>query len=187
MSDIYRIDVDVGGLMQESDIITYFAEHYEEFLKLAFMVTRDFHGAEDVLQNVALSLCRQHGDMEDIKNPGGFLAVCIRKAAISYIRKTAHAMPVEPTILNDRCADDTVAQSYIEWLIVLNKHLACYQEHLRQAFIAFYLDGYSLEQSAILANMSPNALSQQFKRMRTRLKTQSPMLHALITLLPVLL
>jgi len=169
--------------MNESDIITYFAEHYEDYLKLAFMVTRDFYGAQDVLQNVALSLCRQHTDMEDIKNPGSFLAVCVRKAAVSYIRKSARASPVAPTILNEKCADDTVAQSYVEWTIALDKHLAGYQENLRQAFVAFYLDGYSLEQSAGLAKMSPNALSQQFKRMRTRLKRQSPMLHTLMTLL----
>ncbi|HWS28656.1 MAG TPA: sigma-70 family RNA polymerase sigma factor [Clostridia bacterium] len=172
--------------MHESEIIAYFAEHYEEYLKLAFMVTRDFYGAQDVLQNVALSLCRQHGDMEDIKNPGGFLSVCVRQAAISYIRKTARALPVDPTILNGRRADDTVAQSYVEWTIVLDKHLASYSQNLRQAFVAFYLDGYSLEQSATLAKMSPNALSQQFKRMRTRLARQSPILHTLMTLLSLL-
>lgn len=168
----------------ESDIVEYFSNHYREYLKFALMVTRNLEGAQDVLQNVALTLCKKADELKGLENPGGYLTVCVRRAALDYLRDNAQISTADPKFFtNLHSGASECTQSYIEWVMVLEKHLAAYPEEMRKAFIAFYLDGYALEQVAAHVGLSVNALSQQFKRMRARLARQAPMLSTLIMLL----
>lgn len=170
--------------MRENEIVGYFAEHYEEYLKFAVTVTRSLDSAQDVLQTVALVLCKKADELHGIENPGGYLTVCVRRTAINHIKQASRALPTDPTMLAAAHTDDgQIAQSYVEWTLSLEKHLAGYSEELQKAFIAFYLDGYSLEQVAAHTGLTTAAMSQQFKRMRTRLAKQSPILGTLIVLL----
>jgi RNA polymerase sigma factor (sigma-70 family) len=171
-------------LEYESDIVEYFSNHYRDYLKFALTITHNLEGAQDVLQNVALVLCRKADELKNLKSPAGYLTVCVRRAALDYLRSVARMSAADPNFFaNLHSNASECAQSYIEWVMVLEKHLEHYPEEMRKAFIAFYLDGYALEQVAAQVGLSVNALSQQFKRMRMRLAKQAPMLSTLIMLL----
>ncbi len=168
----------------ESDIVEYFSNHYRDYLKFALTVTHNLEAAQDVLQNVALVLCKKADELKNLENPAGYLTVCVRRAALDYLRSMSRMSTTDPKFFaNLNSGINECAQSYIEWVMVLEKHLAHYPEEMRKAFVAFYLDGYALEQVAAQVGLSVNALSQQFKRMRLRLAKQAPMLNTLIMLL----
>lgn len=172
-------------MQQSSVILELFMEHYRDYLKLAVMITQNMDGAQDVLQNVALVLCQKADELAGIENPGGYLTVCVRRCALNHIKSAARAFPTDPILLANFQPDtgDQITKNYIEWTIVLEKHLAAYSEELRRAFVLHYLDGYSLEQVAGKVNLTSNALSQQFKRMRERIAKQSPILSTLLMIL----
>ena len=54
-----------------------------------------------------------------------------------------------------------------EWL---NRLLISYSPEIADAFLRCYMDGYSVKELATELNMSENALSQQFRRMRKKMK-----------------
>lgn len=54
-----------------------------------------------------------------------------------------------------------------EWL---NRLLISYSPEIADAFLRCYMDGYSVKELAAELNMSENALSQQFCRMRKKMK-----------------
>ena len=54
----------------------------------------------------------------------------------------------------------------------IREMLSQYKAQLKEAFILFHLDGYSIKELAKWLNMSENALSQQFRRMRKKIENQ---------------
>lgn len=75
---------------------------------------------------------------------------------------------------------------YVEWVMLLEKCLVTYSPVLQNAFIKHYIDGYPLDTLAKGLEMTPNALSQQFKRMRKKIASQSPKYHMLLMILSLL-
>jgi RNA polymerase sigma factor (sigma-70 family) len=145
-------------------------------MKLSVMMVRDLDAAQDVLQNLAVSFYAKRETLEDIGDPQAYFFICLRHAILNHIRDSARALPTDPEELkqmrgNPACRN---AFDFIEWEDVIRRHAKGYPEEIIRAFIDHYMNDYPLEQLASDLNMTPNALSQQFRRMRQRIAKNSP-------------
>ena len=174
--------------MHTKRLINVFADHYDVLSQYAIMIVKNKEAALDVMQNVALTIAKNEPMIEQIYNPRYFLIVCVRRAALNHLRKELRAYPVDPAYIqelkSDECAHNET--DYLEWVMALDKYLEIYPEKLRKAFVRHYVDGYPAEIVAKELGMTPNALAQQFKRMRKKIEQRAPEHHTLLVFLSYL-
>lgn len=174
--------------MKESKkIIGVFADNYDRLAKVAIRVLGDKETALDALQDVALILLRKGYRQDEIHYPIAFLTTCVKNAALTYIRKASKTVLCDPAVMGEMNDDpySSTSLDYIEWVETLNRYLSTYSPEYREAFIKHYIEGYPLKILGEELGMTPNALSQQFKRMRDKIADQSPTFLLLIMFLPL--
>lgn len=162
-------------------LIKYYIQHYDELILTTVRITKNYEDAEDVMQSVALALCKREKELAHIDNCGAFIAVCIRRAAISLFRRKAHERVTDPYFI-EIYQDSEVIQEvnktspeydYLEWVESLESHLGSYSQEMRSAFIAHYVDNVPLNEIAAKLGLSVKALSGRFARMRKALKNDA--------------
>lgn len=164
-----------------SRIITYFIQHYPELLTIAVRMTKNYVDAEDIMQNVAVVLCKKEKELEKVKNCGAYIAVCIRRSAISLFRQKAHEKVLDPSfiegyqdsLLSKEIKHGDSEYDYLEWVTSLESQLTAYSQEMRSAFFAHYVDGVPLGELASKLGLSVKALSGRFARMRKALKNHA--------------
>jgi RNA polymerase sigma factor (sigma-70 family) len=134
--------VDRRRLAKEFDRLFPGIDH-EAGLKLAFNITRDFSGAEDVLQTVYLSMTRLPDERRrEIEAVAAYVATSIRREAYRWVRRyrflsveelTEAQLPQEPDFV-ERLADEDQA----------NFMLSEIPEYCREAYVLFNRDGYTV-------------------------------------------
>jgi RNA polymerase sigma-70 factor (ECF subfamily) len=164
-----------GHKLYNRKLVNIFADQYTTLSKFAIMIVKDKDAALDVLQTVALAIVKKDFSISEIEKPTAFLIVCVRRAALNYLRKESRIYPTDPAIIHDYQSDGNAqtAMDYLEWVMALDKYLEKYPEGLRKAFVRHYVDGYPADIVARELNMTPNALAQQFKRMRKKIEQKS--------------
>ena len=162
-------------------LIKYYIQHYDELILTTVRITKNYEDAEDVMQSVALALCKREKELAHTDNCGAFIAVCIRRAAISLFRRKVHERVTDPYFL-EIYQDSEVIQEvnktspeydYLEWVESLESHLESYSQEMRSAFIAHYVDDVPLDKIAAKLGLSVKALSGRFARMRKTLKNNA--------------
>ncbi len=163
-------------MAQEIPIIAFLTEQYDRLLKLSVMMVSDLDDAQDVLQNLAVSLYAKQETLTHINNPQAYFFICLRHAALNHIRDSARSLPTDPEEIKKLRDDPNYknAFDYIEWESVIRHHSKGCPDEIVQAFIDHYMNDYPLVQLASNLGMTPNALSQQFRRMRQRIARSSP-------------
>lgn len=177
-----------------NSLIKYCIQHYDELIITAVRMTKNYEDAEDIMQNVVLTLCKREQELENVENCGGFIAVCIRRAVISLFRHKSHEQVTDPYFLESfRESTETKgvndcesAYEYMEWLASLESHLEGYYEEMKHAFIAHYVDGVPLNELGEKLGVSAKALSGRFARMRKTLKNNSQSLFNQLNILLLL-
>ncbi|MGE5494656.1 MAG: sigma-70 family RNA polymerase sigma factor [Burkholderiales bacterium] len=166
-------------------LIDEFTDNYATLSKFAIMIVKDKDAALDVMQNVALVIVTKGNHVSEIKKPTAFFLTCIRRAALNYLRDESRTYPTDPVILEESNSGEysRAAMDYLEWVMMLDKYLESYSQQIQNAFIKHYVDGYPLDMVAKELNMTPNALSQQFRRIRKRLAQKSPEYRVLLIIL----
>ncbi len=179
---MYEIDGDYP-------IIEYFGEYYRDLLKLALRMVKNLDDAYEVLQDVAVVMVQKKEELYDVEDPAAYLAVCIRRRALNFIRDSRRSFATAPEAMkNIRADEDTQTEiEQTEWTIWLDKYLRNSAPELRKAFIDHYLNDIPLETIAERLGMKPNTLSQQFRRMRQSIARQSPrtMTHLMVLIFEV--
>lgn len=172
-------------MYDQKQLIEIYAANYAAMSKFAIMIVKDKDAALDVLQNVALIIVKKGYSLAEIRYPKAFLITCVRRAALNYLRNEARAYPTDPVILEEMRGDEDSrsAIDYLEWVMLLEKHLEAYPPQLRSAFIKHYIDGYPLDTIAVELDMTSNALAQQLKRMRNKVANRSSEYKMLLMLL----
>lgn len=170
-------------------IIEYFEEHYRDLLKLALRMVKNLDDAYDVLQDVAVVMVQKKETLCDVDDPAGYLAVCIRRRALNFIRDSKRSFSTAPEIMKNLRADEgsQTAMELSEWTVWLEKHLRDCAPEMRGAFIEYYIDDIPLENIAERMGIRPNTLSQKFRRMRQSIARRSPrtMTHLTVLMLEV--
>ena len=128
-----------------------------------------------------MALCKREIELKHVENCGAFIAVCIRRAAISLFRRKAHERVTDPYFL-ESFQESAVIQEvdknspeydYLEWVESLESHLGAYPQEMRNAFIAHYVNNVPLSEIAAKLGLSVKALSGRFARMRKALKNDA--------------
>lgn len=159
-------------------LIKYYIQHYDELVITTVRLTRSYEDAEDVMQSVALALCKREKELKPVENCGAFIAVCIRRAAISLFRHKVRERVTDPYFLEiyqesaviQEAGKNNLEYDYLEWVESLESHLGAYSQEMRNAFIAHYVDNVPLSELAAKLGLSVKALSGRFARMRKTLR-----------------
>jgi RNA polymerase sigma factor (sigma-70 family) len=156
------------------NIIRFLETNYEELLAFAVQLNGNWADGEDVLQTVAAKLCKQQNELTDLTYAKTYLMVCIRNATLNLNRTKArqHMADVDLERIAEAVPDPDVEQEfrYVEWAESLEKHLKRYDEPLRKAFIAYYVDQEKLETVAGSLGLTARQLTKKFANMRAYLK-----------------
>jgi RNA polymerase sigma factor (sigma-70 family) len=160
-------------------VIAYFEQHYDELIRIAVKITKRYEDAEDVMQTVAYILCKKKDDLDGVENCGAYIAVCIRRASLNFLRKRSYEYVSDPITIDrhkelsmlDEEIKHSPAYDYAEWVMSLEAHLKGYSKEMREAFIAHYIDGVPVIQLAESMGITAKALVLRFIRMRRTLKS----------------
>ncbi|MBQ6692114.1 MAG: sigma-70 family RNA polymerase sigma factor [Clostridia bacterium] len=159
-------------------LVIYFEENYHMLLKLAVMMTKDVDLGQDVLHTVIARLLQleKEGKLSELRNRSAYVATCIRRVTLNHFRSVGRADVEDPTVLTAICVhpEAQIAYEYVEWVVSLEKSLQKFSPEMRKAFIDHYLDDHPIEELSVQLNITANALSQRFKRMRTVLAAKAP-------------
>lgn len=158
------------------DIIDYFERNYRQLLLSAVMMIKDVDKAQDILHNVAVALLKKQNELSDMRYPGAYIAQCIYRATLNYLRKEARSAPYDPAALSEMCCSTApgIEYDYVEWVISIEAHLQKFDPEMRKVFIAHYLDGVPIDDIARRMGLTPNAITLRLKRMRSALARSAP-------------
>ena len=162
-------------------IVDYFSQNYDKLVKSSVRICSYFTKnpsaiGEDVLHDVAVVLCKKENELTDVKDFGAYIGVCIRRAAINYVKKSARAIPVDMELITDKLDnyDACSEYDYFEWIASLEKHLQRFDPRMRKPFIAHYIDDVPSNKLAAELGITEKALSLRFARMRKELHDKAP-------------
>lgn len=171
-------------------IVDYFSQNYDKLVKTSILIcsritkTPSLIG-EDILHDVAVILCKKEQELSDVRDYGAFIAVCIRRTAINYIKKHSRSIPVDMEQI--MCKLDKYESSpdydYFEWVASLEKHLQGFDSQMRKAFIAHYIDDVPSTRLAAELGITEKAISLRFARMRKELRDKAPSMFKHLSIL----
>ena len=162
------------GESMASSVVKFIEENYHDLLCFAVRLMGNWADGEDVMQTVVTKICSSQDELEDIVHCKSYLMVCIRNAALNHRRTQARQRVVDGSYekLKDSFTDPTTEEAFefVEWIITLERHLKCYDEQLRKAFIAYYIEQEPLEQVAASLGLTKRQTIKKFEGMRLYLK-----------------
>ncbi len=172
-------------MVNENPVIDALIQHYDSLLKITVMMVNSLEAAQDIIQNLAATLFSKQNKLKDINNIPAYLSVCLRRATLNHLRDSARTVATDPNQLAKMRSDPSykAVLDNIEWEQVLRSHLKGYSDELIQAFIDHYMKDHPIEQLSFKLGITPNTLSQQFRRMRNKIASSSPQMALYMFLL----
>lgn len=145
-------------------------ENRKELSLYAYMLMGNKNDALDLLSDLLIEIY-ENPKMQDAIDPIPYFKTVLHNMACNIKKRNSRMIPHDPNMLSGtepKLYDDTEREhedmrARQEWL---NRLLISYSPEIADAFLRCYMDGYSVKELAAELNMSENALSQQFCRMR---------------------
>lgn len=165
--------------MEARSLIDEFISAYDELKIVALTLERDENNALDLMQELAEILIAKGEELQDVRIPKAYFRTCLRHLKYNKSIKFARETIVDPNdfeYLNTEPQVD-LEMSYVEIIEWLNRQLASSPPAFKEAFIKYHIEGHPLEYLAKELNITTNTLSQQFSRMRRKLKRESNVLY----------
>lgn len=115
-------------MLGKETIQEYFVSNYNLLLKLAVILVGDKNIAQDILHDVMVVLLSKQDELADVKNYPGYIAVCVRRTAINYYRKSSRLDLQDPDVMAEifEHPEAYLHYDYIEWVVSLQKSLSIY-------------------------------------------------------------
>ncbi|MBQ4423089.1 MAG: sigma-70 family RNA polymerase sigma factor [Clostridia bacterium] len=170
-----------------ANIVDFIEENYDALLAFSVRLNGNWTDGEDVLQTVAAKLCQKQAELADVTFAKTYLMVCIRNATLNLKRARAKQSEANGRFRKTKEAmEDPTAEEafrYVEWAESLDRHLARYDEPLRRAFIAYYVDQKTLGEVAGSLGMTNRQVTRKFADMRAYLKRNHKRLFTQLSIL----
>ncbi|MDD6044856.1 MAG: sigma-70 family RNA polymerase sigma factor [Clostridia bacterium] len=156
-------------------IEVFFKEENRKELSLyAYMLMGNKDDALDLLSDLLIEIY-ENPKMQYVLDPIPYFKTTLRNKAYNITKRNSRVVPYapdmlsvsEPKLYNDAEQEYEDMRTRQEWR---NRLLKSYSPEMVDAFLRCYLDGYSIKELAAALNMSENALSQQFRRMRKKMR-----------------
>ncbi len=153
----------------------------KQLFRYALQLTRNIEEAEDLFSDLVLAVYI-NPEMEKIREPIPYFRTCIRNRFYNLRQREKRMQYEDPQVLIGRKveSDEETIEAYLsekETRAKLKTALADYSDEWIEAFEKFYLDGYSQTELSKEMGVKPNTISQQFRRMRKKLKMKYPILY----------
>lgn len=165
--------IDLGRLSLEIDQIFPGVDHRAK-LGQAIEITRDYAGAEEVLQNVYRALTRLSAEKrQGIESMGAYVSASVRRAALKWVNQQ-HRM-----LFEELSEDTTQAASHLnpdpDFVTQLENEdevdylLAKIPKACREVYVYVNWDGYTMKEISALTGVKVNTLRKRLKRAALRL------------------
>lgn len=149
-------------------------ENRKELSLYAYMLMGNKDDALDLLSDLLIEIY-ENPKMQDALDPVPYFKTTLRNKAYNIMKKNSRVIPyapdmlsgAEPKLYNDVEREYEDRRTRQEWR---NRLLKLYTPEMTDAFLQCYVYGYSIKELAAALNMSENALSQQFRRMRKKMR-----------------
>lgn len=154
-----------------------FREHSDAVFVAAHRVTGNAMDAEDVLQNVFLSMSRRRADLEDVERPGAYLRHAAVNAALDIVRargrrrEAPSELPGGRELEGDDASPEDRARS-AELRDQLRVALAAVSPRSAEMFALKYFEGFGNAEIAQMLGTSPSAVGVMLHRTRRRLRAE---------------
>lgn len=147
-------------------------------------MVRDEELAKDLLQDLACKLVEQRDTIDQIKVPIAFMKTCIRHLSLNYISKERRMVIIEPSEFDRHQSSSSPEKEAVmkESINLVKNGISGYSEEKIEIFTKYYIEGYSLEELSEQYGLSTNAISQQLKRMREKIKKKYPDIFLMLLL-----
>ena len=172
-------------MLSKEKLLNDFYDNKERLMRILLSVLGgDKEAAEDVFQELALSIFIKQDQFESVVNLSAYFSEAARNKAVDYLRKNAKVKFIELESLPNTLYDgDAIASlKKIEDDDFAYHLLADWEPKYREAFIQFIVDGYSLKQIAKSLDTTEKALSNKFKRLIKKTKNKNHLLLLIILL-----
>ena len=158
--------------MQPIDkLLDQYREDLRSLLALARSVVRDADEAEDVLQDVMLKLIEEQDSFSDLQNPRAFLRRCVRNEAVDHLRKRRRELPTaDEAIAAFRSRATASELRELEDVLWLKSYLDDLGPEMKQAFIEYAIDGYTIAEVSKHMGISPDTLRKRFGAVKKKLR-----------------
>ena len=169
--------------MDKQKLMDAFTDLYDELKVFAATLERNESDVQDLLQDLAEILLVKGDTLGEVRVPIAYFKTCLRHIKYNKLRKSARETCVDPNDLDafqPQKDDDMTGTEILGWL---KEQLEACSPEFREAFIKYHIDGHPLEHVAQGLNMTPNAVSQRFSRMRRKLKREASALYMAFILL----
>lgn len=172
----YHDSADRGFSMNVQELLQVFLDesNNKELAIYAYMLTGSRDDALDLLSDLLIEIL-ENPSMQNALEPIAYFKTTMKNKAHNKRKRDSRIIlypPEELSVMMGSTQPDSDyenKQSRQEWR---NRLLRYYSEELTDAFIKCYVDGYAVKEMATELGMSENALSQQFTRMRKKLKSK---------------
>ncbi|WP_053366437.1 RNA polymerase sigma factor [Bacillus sp. FJAT-27245] len=99
--------------MKELDFDQLYSTYAGKLQQIAYSITRDFHLAEDVVQESFLKAYKKLSTLQDTRKIAAWLGSVTRRTAIDFVRgeKRKRWMPADQTVMEQRISEQGAAES----------------------------------------------------------------------------
>ena len=158
--------------MQPIDrIMDQYSKDLRSLLALAGSIVRDADEAEDVLQDVMLKLIEEQDSFSDVQNPRAFLRRCVRNEAVDHLRRRRRELPTADEAISafrSRASADEIRE--LEDVLWIKSYIEDLGPEMKQAFIEYAIDGYSIAEISKHLGVSPDTLRKRFGAVKKKLR-----------------
>ncbi|MFG2197194.1 SigE family RNA polymerase sigma factor [Streptomyces sp. NPDC048639] len=162
----------------DAEFAEFATARWNRLLRIAYMLTGDFHEAEDLVQTTLIRVCDHWRRI-----PGGEVDLYVRRALINNHRSRLRKRRVTQFLTS--LVPETPARGHaenVEHRIALAQALDSLSSRQRAAVILRYWDDMSEQQTAEILGCSPNTVKVHTRRALTALRAHP----ALATYAPIL-
>ena len=167
----------------ETAFATLVEKYQRQVHAIAWRTTKDFHIAEDIVQETFL---KAHQKLETLNDPcrfSGWISAIATRCCLAWFREKRlnselaeniniamkHSDPYSGYLAREQAKD--ASQQLRE---IVKKWLAKLQENERTVVTLHYFDGMSCEEIAAFLGVTPNTIKSRLSRARQRLKKHEP-------------
>lgn len=149
----------------DASIIPLIERHSQSLLRVAFAILRNTQDAEDVVQEVFLSLLSKHPQFENTEHEKAWLIRVTINKSKNLLRSCAHKTE---TFMQEQRTENTEDTQETELLSAVQS----LDEKYRTLIHLYYYEGYSIKEIARILTLPPATVGTRLARARAQLKKQ---------------
>lgn len=164
----------------EDILLDQYEKNYYSLSRAAYRIVGDSTAAFDIIQDAFVRLLTRPEVLVPIKNLQAYLFCCVHNESLNYLKRCKRQVSLEDDLLEQKITKRYLRMSYPEEFLgediedlkeMLHVTLPDYPQEIIEAYVDYVVSGYSLKELADRVGKKPNTLSQQFRRIKTKLAT----------------